>query len=173
MALVFCSCSTNTDQSEEPKSLSIDSTLSSQKDELAIVEPAESNEQKEEQQLTLDTLIYEVKSDSAEIEPYDQSLKVVFLSDTTIWFEAKFDHVIGNGKISGVAVNHYPDMDYEIDEFEGLSYPAVEFTMEKNEFYYAIRIHASDSSLARIETTSEVPTDMIPLKIPMKLRTAS
>lgn len=115
-----------------------------------------------------DTLRYLIQSDSTEIEPYKQSLKILQLTDTTIWFRIFFEDVIGSGEIEGTAVDKFSKIGLEIDEYQGSAYTAKEFIYEEGEFYYAIRINVADSSLAKINTSSEVHTDLIPLDLIME-----
>ncbi|SDM34759.1 hypothetical protein SAMN05421823_112162 [Catalinimonas alkaloidigena] len=171
ITILFSNCTHYSDQKEGATMLQEDSILSLHTSASLPEKTLNPTHQAKSLQ-NKDTLYYEVKSDAAEIEAYAQTLKVSFLSDTSIWFEVDYNNVLGSGKVTGVATNQYSDMDYEIEEFEETASPALEYSMEKDKFKYSIKIQYSDSSMARIFTSSEIPTDQIPFEATMKLKQA-
>ena len=118
----------------------------------------------EENNSTYDTIIFNVSSENGDLESYDQTLKIVYISDSSIWFNVDYEYIIGGDEFEGTAINPYPNMDPEIDEDnDGLAYPATQYLVEIDSFNYQFLINLKDTSTARIRTTSNIHTDMIPL----------
>lgn len=115
-----------------------------------------------------DTIIFQVKSGDTELEPYDQILKVVYISDSSIWYRVTYANVMASGTIEGIGVDKYSHLGLESDEYEGLSYLAIEYLSEQEPFEYGIRINAEDSTFARITIRTDIATDAVPMQMVMK-----
>jgi len=113
-----------------------------------------------------DTLVF--YAESSEVD-YQQLLKVVYTSDSTIWYSLDFINQSGNKKIVGEGVDIYYNLDPEIDEVNGEAQPVFEFEslIDQQEIY--IRIDMLASNFAKVITTpnytvQEKPLDVVLMK---------
>ncbi len=113
-----------------------------------------------------DTLVF--YAESSEVD-YQQLLKVVYTSDSTIWYSLDFINQSGNKTIVGEGVDIYYNLDPEIDEVNGEAQPVLEFEslIEQQEIY--IRIDMLASNFAKVITTpnytvQEKPLDVVLMK---------
>lgn len=115
-----------------------------------------------------DTLVFYSES-VEESNPFQQLLKVVNTSDSTIWYALDFVNSTGNKKLIGEGVDIYYNLDPEINEFNGEAQPVLEFETEGSNEGLFIRIDMMKQNFAKIVTSpdytsKEVPADVVMIK---------
>ena len=100
-----------------------------------------------------DSLLFE-SIYSYKVDNKAQRLAVNWIGKDSIDYLFESDYETCSTNYSGVAVNPYPNMDYEMDEDDtGISYPAIQFIDDNDHYWMNIRI-AFDRKVARIRFKS-------------------
>lgn len=115
-----------------------------------------------------DTFIYHAEAERILDEGYTQTLKAVYLSDTTLWFNITYENMMAGGKVEGVATDKYSATALETFTYNEIEHPATAYHYEDKGFHYYILINQQDCSLAKLNIESDIPTDAIPLQIVMQ-----
>ena len=115
-----------------------------------------------------DTLVFYNESVD-EANAYQQLLKVVNTSDSTIWYSLEFINNSGNQSIKGEGVDIYYNLDPEIDEINGEAQPVLEFESTDVNKGVIIRIDMMEQNFAKVMvspdyTSNELPVDEILMK---------
>lgn len=109
---------------------------------------------------TGDTLVY--FHENAESK---QQLKVVFTSDSTIWYALGFENVTGTKLLEGEGVDIYYNLDPEIEEFNGEAQPVLEYEATTNNKGLVIRVDMMEKDFAKVITTPEYKVNEKPLEV--------
>jgi len=111
-----------------------------------------------------DTLVFYKESDKNQ-----HQLKVVTISDSTIWYSLNFKNQTGNKSIEGDGVDIYYNLDPEIDEINGEAQPVLEFESTNPIKGLIIRIDMMEHNFAKVLTSTdyefkEIPSDEVLIK---------
>ena len=115
-----------------------------------------------------DTLVFYNES-VEEANTYQQLLKVVNTSDSTIWYVLDFVNQSGNKTITGKGIDIYYNLDPEIDEINGEAKPVLEFESTTDNKGLIIRIDMMDQNFAKVllspdYTFKETPVEEVLMK---------
>jgi hypothetical protein len=111
-----------------------------------------------------DTLVF--YSESIEkSNTYQQLLKVVNTSDSTIWFALDFVNSTGNKTLIGEGIDLYYNLDPEIDEINGEAQPVLEFETTGSNKGLFIRVDMMEQNFAKVLTSPDYISKEIPLDV--------
>lgn len=115
-----------------------------------------------------DTTVFYSESNE-KTNPYQQLLKVVNTSDSTIWYAIDFVNSTGSKTLIGEGVDIYYNLDPEIDEINGEAHPVLEFETTGSNKGLFIRIDMMEQNFAKVLTSpdylsKETPLDVVLLK---------
>lgn len=111
-----------------------------------------------------DTLVFYNES-VEEANAYQQLLKVVNTSDSTIWYALEFVNQSGNKTITGEGIDIYYNLDPEIDEINGEAQPVLEFESTTENKGLVIRIDMMEQKFAKVLTSPDYTSKEIPLDV--------
>jgi hypothetical protein len=116
-----------------------------------------------------DTLVFYNEA-KEEANSFQQLLKVVYTSDSTIWFALDFVNSSGNKTLVGEGIDLYYNLDPEIDEINGEAQPVLEFeTTDSNKGLF-IRVDMMEQKFAKILTSPDYTSKEIPLDVVLMKR---
>lgn len=116
-----------------------------------------------------DTLVFYGESNE-KTNFYQQLLKVVYTSDSTIWFALDFINSTGNKILMGEGVDIYYNLDPEIDEINGEAQPVLEFETTGSNKGLFIRVDMMEQKFAKILTSPDYTSKEIPLDVVLMKR---
>lgn len=97
-----------------------------------------------------DTLVYFFENDKNK-----QELKVVFTSDSTIWYSLGFENFTGTKLLKGEGIDIYYNLDPEIDEVDGEAQPVLEYEATSDDKGLIIRIDMMEKNFAKVMTSPD------------------
>ena len=99
-----------------------------------------------------------------ESNSYQQLLKVVNTSDSTIWYALEFVNSTGNKTIKGEGIDLYYNLDPEIDEINGEAHPVLEFETTGSNKGLFIRIDMMEQNFAKVLTNPDYQSKETPVE---------
>ncbi|MCB0409584.1 MAG: hypothetical protein KDD29_05155 [Flavobacteriales bacterium] len=95
-----------------------------------------------------DTLVYFFENSEVK-----QQLKVVFTSDSTIWYSLGFKNSTGSKLLEGEGIDIYYNLDPEIDDIDGEAQPVLEYEANNQNRGLIIRIDMMEKNFAKVITS--------------------
>ncbi|MCB9360926.1 MAG: hypothetical protein H6587_05880 [Flavobacteriales bacterium] len=113
-----------------------------------------------------DTLVFYSES-VEESNPFQQLLKVVNTSDSTVWFALKFVNSTGNNSLIGEGIDLYYNLDPEIDEINGEAQPVLEYETTGENKGLFIRVDMMNQNFAKVLASPDYLSQEEPLDVVM------